>query len=49
MRVGANPVRLLRETPRAQLEQAAKDAHLADRIAALAALVERDRNRPAGP
>jgi starch phosphorylase len=48
-RVGANPVRMLRETSRAALERAAADRELTERVAALAALVDRDRGRPAGP
>ncbi len=48
-RVGGNPVRMLRETTRPRLEQAAADRDLTARIAALAALVDRDRSRPAGP
>jgi starch phosphorylase len=48
-RVGANPVRMLRETAPARLELAAGDRDLISRIGALAELVDRDRARPAGP
>ena len=47
--VGSNPVRMLREASRSALERAAGDRELTTRVAALAALVERDRTRPAGP
>ncbi len=47
-RVGGNPLRMLRETSRPRLQEAASDRELTERVAALAALVDRDHSRPAG-
>ncbi len=48
-RVGHNPVRLLCETPSVELERAAADPALVDRIQALADSLAADRTRPPRP
>ena len=48
-RCGANPLRLLTETPRARLEQAAEDADFVRHVERLAQELQADRQRPCCP